>query len=256
MSVQYKKTQNDISFLLNSGCLWTLTIIQAIMAQNKLDKFASGELVNSRKPVEVEFGFNEIKDQSKPYAFQTHLQYRMLPSEAATKNVKIIYISRNPKDVAVSGFHFMKKIGIAKDWTWDDYFEKFYKGLLMNGSWFDHEKDWLKQRDNANVMFIRYEDLIVNTSSIISDMAWFIERPLDVATLRRITQMTTFDNMKDDPVLNMIVPGADVKDQRFLRKGKVGDWKNMFNQEQSEIIDNLCEKLIKETGIKPYVFEL
>ena len=125
MPVKYKQTQDDISFLFHSGCLWTLTIIQAI----NLDKYASGELENSRKPLEAEFVFDEIKDQSKPYAFQTHLRYRMLPSETATKNVKIIYISRNPKDVVVSGFHFMKKIGFAKDWTWDDYFEKFCKDL-------------------------------------------------------------------------------------------------------------------------------
>ena len=242
--------------MYDSGCLWTLTIIQAIRAQNNLDKFASGELVTGRKPLETTLGYEEIKYQSKPYAFQTHLRYRMLPSEAITKNVKIIYISRNPKDVAVSAFHFMKKLGLIKELTWDEYFDRFYKGLLMYGSWFEHEKDWLKQRDNPNVMFIRYEDLIANTPSIISDMASFVGCPVDGTTLQRITEMTTFDNMKADPVLNMIVPGADVKDQRFLRKGKVGDWKNMFTQEQSEIIDNLCEELIKETGNKPYVFEL
>ena len=76
-------------------------------------------------------------------------------------------------------------------------------------------------------------------------MASFFGCPLDSATLQRITQMTKFHNLKVVPVHNPTVPGAD--DQTFLRKGKVGDWKNMFNQKQSEINDNLCEELIKET---------
>lgn len=75
---------------------------------------------------------------------QTHLDYNSFPGiEPARTSAKFIYVARNPKDVAVSyyyhtlGFEFFQYEG-----DWDDFYERFISGQVVDGSWFDHVMGW------------------------------------------------------------------------------------------------------------------
>ena len=56
---------------------------------------------------------------------------------------KYIYITRNPKDVAVSYYYHNKRFEFS-DFCgeWDDFFECFMKGDVNYGLWFDHVLGW------------------------------------------------------------------------------------------------------------------
>jgi len=66
-----------------------------------------------------------------PRTLQTHMKFRCLPKKFLENKGKIIYVTRNPKDVAVSMYKFMvslKDTFETYDGKWDDYLHLFYNG--------------------------------------------------------------------------------------------------------------------------------
>ena len=56
-----------------------------------------------------------LEQMPSPRVINTHLPFSMLPvSEVKSKQLKIIHVYRNPKDVCVSMFHFMKECKILE----------------------------------------------------------------------------------------------------------------------------------------------
>lgn len=73
-------------------------------------------------------------DQSKPrkrrVAF-THLPLELLPDSVLNGRCKIVYVARNPKDNAVSFFHFHRMarfLGLQQNLKWDEFFALYCEG--------------------------------------------------------------------------------------------------------------------------------
>ena len=64
-----------------------------------------------------------------PHVLNTHLLYRWLPRNHVENGGKIVHVIRNPKDVCVSMYHFLKGIpymGTNIDkMTWEQYLNNF-----------------------------------------------------------------------------------------------------------------------------------
>ena len=57
--------------------------------------------------------------------------------------------------------------------------------------------------------------------------------------------------MDSDGVLTEVSKLAfDESKSKFYRKGKVGDWKNYFSDEQSRFVDNQYEMTLKPLGLE------
>ena len=160
-----------------------------------------------------------------------------------TTQAKYIYCARNPKDVAVSFYHhYMKMKQIKFDVSWDEFVEYFLRGDSFFGSWWDHVPEWWTHRDEPNVLFLKYEDLKKDLPGNVKTIAEFLGCSVDEATIQKIAQATTFENMK--------VNTAKWTEQSMIRKGEVGDWKNHFTPAQSEAFDALYKKAIEGTGLE------
>lgn len=65
-----------------------------------------------------------------PRLLKSHLKMSMLPTRLFDSKAKVIYVVRNPKDAAVSFYHFCLKLPtypLYKDWS--EFFEYFCDGL-------------------------------------------------------------------------------------------------------------------------------
>ena len=74
---------------------------------------------------------HEIIDRivSSPRTIKTHLPGHLLPPDILRQKSKIVYVARNPKDVAVSYYYFHKWIVSLPEYeTWDEFFEDFMAG--------------------------------------------------------------------------------------------------------------------------------
>ncbi|XP_061394229.1 sulfotransferase 1E1-like [Musca vetustissima] len=77
---------------------------------------------------------------SSPRLLKSHMPANLLPLQMWERKQKIIYVARNCKDVVVSSYHFLKKLGL---WTGDnieDYVNDFINNELNYTSYWNHIK--------------------------------------------------------------------------------------------------------------------
>ena len=170
----------------------------------------------------------------------------MLPEEIEKKNIKIIHISRDPRDIAVSYFHFCQMNQfINYKGSWESFFRAFMEGEVIGGSWFQYQREWMKYKDNPNILFIEYEKFLTNTADTVNRMAHFIGKTLDANKLDQIAEIVSFNYMKSNPNLNrMDRPFFDKSKGQFLRSGKTGDWKSYFSSDQEKYFDAIYQKFM------------
>ena len=75
---------------------------------------------------------NIMKMMPSPRFLKSHLPVHLLPPDILTKKAKIVYVARNPKDMAVSFFNFHQwQIKLPKYDSWDKFFDDFMAGKGM-----------------------------------------------------------------------------------------------------------------------------
>ncbi len=187
--------------------------------------------------------------------FNTHLRCDMLPRTTRTYNTedwktsKFIYIVRCPLDVCVSFYyHLSHQVEGCYDKSFDKFFNEWVDGKIPFGTWIDHVTSYLpylitdtnKNCDDKNgqskqqVLLITYEEMIQDLHGVIQKIVKYLELD-DLITSKEIMNIMdtfTFESMKND--LDRFQPHS-VKwkdDFKFLRKGLIGDSKEVVTNEQ------------------------
>ncbi|NXU03953.1 ST6B1 Sulfotransferase, partial [Buphagus erythrorhynchus] len=128
----------------------------------------------------------------------THLRPDFLPPSIFQSKAKILVLVRNPKDTAVSYYHFSNNLPISPSFdSWDDFFADFLNGKLAWGSYFDHLVEWNKYIDNEKIMTISYEELKEDPILGMKKIASFFGFSLCEEDFSRIAKKTTFKAMKE-----------------------------------------------------------
>ena len=130
----------ELNFLyFFSGTTWVQEIVWQILNDGRI----SEERVESRYPfLEKSQLFDRPGDESdgqkvsvtsrpSPRLIKSHLPYHVIPmSKEESKRSKYIYVARNPKDVAVSFYHFVQSFdpGSYFNGTWEFFVKLFLEG--------------------------------------------------------------------------------------------------------------------------------
>jgi hypothetical protein len=69
-----------------------------------------------------------------PRLLSTHMPPQLLPRRVAELGCRIVYLCREPKDVVVSLWHYMNKVGNGFFLDLDRAFELFVDGFSLYGS--------------------------------------------------------------------------------------------------------------------------
>lgn len=139
--------------------------------------------------------------------------------------------------------------------SWDDYFELFKNKGLSEGDWLHFNSSYWEHRSKENILFITYEDMQVNLGSCIKKLASFINVPCTEDEIDKISNLVDFRAMKQNIAVNLKNNPKIKHDMDFIRKGKVGSWKDVFTVEQSEYIDSLYAAEIQRLGL-PIVYNV
>ncbi|KAM6982250.1 cytosolic sulfotransferase 1-like [Tautogolabrus adspersus] len=194
---------------------------------------------------------NNLKNS--PRLIRTHLPVQFLPKSFSEQNCKIIYISRNAKDSVVSYYHYERMTVMNPEpGDWSSYLQRFMEGKMVFGSWYDHVTGWWKKKQtNSQIHYMFYEDLIVDTGLEVDKLCHFLGLSPSVEEKKRIIDQVHFDEMKTNKAVNhSSIRTMDFKISAFMRKGKVGDWKNHFTLAQNEEFDEDYKKKMKDPTLQ------
>ncbi|XP_028290078.1 cytosolic sulfotransferase 3-like isoform X1 [Gouania willdenowi] len=186
---------------------------------------------------------------TSPRLIKTHLPVQFVPKSFWEQNCKIIYVARNPKDTVVSYFHFERMaMNLPEPGDWSSYVQRFMQGKVVFGSWYEHVNNWWQKKDTyTKLHYMFYEDLVEDTGREIDKLCSFLGLSPSVEEKRTISGGVQFDKMKINKMTNYSTfKDMDFNISPFMRKGKVGDWKNHFTEAQRKEFDEDYEKKIKD----------
>ncbi|KAG8444220.1 hypothetical protein GDO86_009416 [Hymenochirus boettgeri] len=204
--------------------------------------------INNKEPSIVqamlEFGRPEkIQTQNEapsPRVFSTHLYYDNIPKSFFEKKVKTLLILRNPKDTAVSFFHFSNNNPVLPSYgSWDLFFKDYIEGKVCSGSYFDHTASWSKHIDDEHIMPLTFEDMKLDYFNNLKKISKFLGLSLSEEQLKIVESKTVFKSMKEK--------SGDTHGKLgnvFFRKGEIGDWKSIFSESQSKEMDAKFEECL------------
>ena len=124
---------------------------------------------------------------------------------------------------------------------------------MSYGSWLRHVEGWWAHRDDPNVLFLHYEDLVHDLAGSLHRIARFCD--LDVAPERfdGILERCGFAFMKAhesqfDPLLGMMWERGP-RPNAHLRKGQAGGWKEHLSPEQEARFQRAFGRRLERSGI-------
>lgn len=170
----------------------------------------------------------EILAKTKERRFiKTHLPFSLMPPNLFKAGCKIIYVARNPKDVAVSFYHLNRSIrtqGYKGDFK--KYWYYFKNNLQPWTPYWEHLKEGWKMRNEDNVMFLFYEDMNKNLRPHIESVSAFLGKSYTSEQLDKLEDHLKIDNFRKNKSVNYDVMkklGIVLKtEEGFVRNGKTG----------------------------------
>ncbi|XP_070555619.1 sulfotransferase 1B1-like [Ptychodera flava] len=271
--VKKMEIRHDDLFLISypkSGTHWLMRIITLILNGSDFDadcRHASAVpslvemllsqegddpgmlMAKKNRGLPMDFSPNSMES---PRFLTTHAPYDLLPTQFHEKRPKLIYIARNPKDLVVSAFsHFSIRSRHIYD-EFSELLEEFLAGQAIAnfGHWGSHVLDWWKRRHEHNVLYVKYEDMRKDLKAGIKNIAEFIGKGLTPEDVDKIAHHCSFEYMKNAPQGDTFMKAMGWKENPFVRRGKVGEWKETFIVAQNEMMDKYCEQWLKGTGLE------
>ena len=263
-AVTYEARPDDVFICTfpKSGTTWTQQIVTLILNDGHLPADVSKDCIFAASPFLEMQGKEAAISMKRPGAIKTHMSYEVVPKHP---EAKYIIVFRNPKDVCVSFFHHHNMILDVNepDWTFDRYFEIFYKGECAYGDYFDWVLSWWQHREHLNTLVLLYEAMKADPCGNILKIAAYLGEEYDQKLrsddelLQRIVRQSSLQHMMgttDNQMLlsrkkRMAHVSGQVRDFHIVRKGVVGDWRNHMTDEQSKRMDEKFHDKFDGTGL-------
>lgn len=145
--------------------------------------------------------FDELEAPS-PRMIKSHLPAYLLTKELWTNRPKIIYTSRDAKDVAVSMFHMLQNYMSSYKGSKEDFFDGFF-GFFP---FYEHISSFNQLREFKNILFLTYEELTTNTFESVKRVSEFLECSYSDEQLRQLIEHVSFGKMRDKIVIPSMNP--------------------------------------------------
>jgi hypothetical protein len=207
-----------------SGNTWARFLIGNLVHQDEPVTFTN---VESRIPEIYLFPDRVLRGLRRPRMLKSHECFD-------PRYQRIIYIVRDPRDVAVSYYHYaIKRSWIDPGCAIDEFVPRFVAAefdirAMWAASWSDHVMSWVSMRNgNDGFLLLHYEDMIQKTEQELSRVAHFLNITPTPERLDRAVQLSSADSMRTlekKGSQEWQLTKTTRQDKPFVRTAAAGDW--------------------------------
>lgn len=186
------KVRADDCFLVSyprSGNTWLRFLLTNLLLEGEKVDFVAIEravpdiyLVRER----------EIEGSRGPRILKSHEYYD-------PRYKKVIYIHRDPRDVAISYYYYRLKVGRIQDGhPMDQFVSSFIEGEIHSwGRWCDHVSGWMNAKGtDLSLLPLSYDDLLTNTAEELGRVCRFINLDVTSDAIRLAVAKSSTESMK------------------------------------------------------------
>jgi hypothetical protein len=228
-----------------SGNTWTRFLIGNLVHQSEEVTFISVERL---VPDMYKHSDRVLRKLPRPRVMKSHEcfdpRYR-----------KVIYIVRDPRDVAVSNYHWELKLrSVPEGYPIEDFVPRWMNPDFWPriGSWADHASSWLATRHGRDgFLLMRYEELKANTERELARVATFLGVDATAERLKRAIELSSAENMRKierKESGKWVATTLTRQDKPFVRNATSGGWKTVLPDKTVAYIETHWGHLMKELG--------
>jgi hypothetical protein len=228
-------------------------------------RFLIGNLAYQDEPVT----FANIERRIPEINFHSDHRLRMLPHPRILKShecfqphyPRIIYIVRDPRDVAVSFYHHNVKAGnIPDDYPMEDFTTRFIAAEFDPrwGSWSDHVVSWRTlRRARPGFILLRYEDMKSDPARELARLAAFLQNcgfgniESSPEKLQRAIDLSSPERMRElekKQAHGWVLTRNTRPDKPFVRTATSGGWKSSLSPSSVAMIESAWGSVMRELG--------
>lgn len=227
---------------------------------NTWTRFLIANLVYPEKNV----GFTNIEKLIPDTSSQSNRTLKSTPRPRIIKSheyfdpryQKVIYIVRDPRDVALSYYDFQRKYRQIEDrYPLEQYVEDFVQGRLISidwGTWAENVASWVYTRGKSkSFLLLRYEGMMKDTTHELTRIAQFFGIEPEPTRVQQTIERSSADRMRELEKLEAdqwIATKNRRKDIPFVRVAKAGGWRTSLPVKSVEQIETAWGDLMTTLG--------
>ena len=240
---------SDDTFIVSyprSGNTWTRFLVANLVYPEQLVTFAN-----------IERMIPDCEAQSSRYMKRVP-RPRMIKSHEYfdPRYRKVLYIVRDPRDVALSYYDFARKYRQIDDsYSLASFVSDFVAGRLSSadwGTWGENVASWVYTRNGRpGFLLLRYEDMLSDTERELAKVAGFLGVESDPKRLTAAAERSSADRMRSLEAVQgdqWVSTKNKRSDIPFVRTAAAGLWKTKLPPSSIAEIESAWGSLMKNLG--------
>ncbi|MBZ5577069.1 MAG: sulfotransferase domain-containing protein [Acidobacteriia bacterium] len=255
----YVATKHDVfvATYAKSGTNWMMQIAHQLLFHGKgefdhihsvvpwPDTKAMGPMSKYAIPVEDDSVWKASPEQKR--VIKTHFDWSLLPY---SEDARYIAVIRDPKDIFVSNYHFIRQVLGPAMPSVDTWFRLFLSdNFVLGGSWAVNAAGYWAERHRPNVLVVSFKAMKRDLAGTVRRVAEFLDVHPSEDILAEVCEKSSFAYMKrNDDKFCMWQINPWGKPVEMVRKGTQGGSSELLTPTQQREMDAYFTAELKRLG--------